>query len=283
MANTSNATIRQALNKYRTGPPPSKGSGEWVQHPQFESTRDLLARSFAGTDTVSGNPEFDWAAEHLLESEKSWYTREQHRQTVSFLLGFHIYNFFQKNTLVVSRRMTGDGSGDLASAAIIVEYNKKDESRIINKIVDGWNAVRAFFKIMTNDGLPELLSNSKHKKQAKHLEKKGQGLIKTMEEVHKTDGPDETHWYVAIVGVGPEHKGKGYGGELMKKVGDLADDAGIMCYLECGTKNKAFYEKMGYREYSKHLIEDPVDPSTPAYEIYAMVRDPLPPARAKAY
>ena len=91
MTNKTNETIKQALNSYRNGPPPSKGNGEWVVDPDYEETRSLLGRSFAGTATVSGNPEIEWAAEHLLEDEKDWYTPEQHEQTVTFFMGIPIF------------------------------------------------------------------------------------------------------------------------------------------------------------------------------------------------
>ena len=66
---------------------------------------------------------------------------------------------------------------------------------------------------------------------------------------HRKKGPDEVHRYVALVGVGPEPKEKGYGDELMRKiVGVLADEAGVWCYLVWGTKNKAFNEKVVYEE-----------------------------------
>ena len=179
--------------------------------------------------------------------------------------------------------MTDSDTNDLVSAAIIVEYDKTKENQIINKLVNGWYSFQAFITQILSSPLPELLSNRQYRKQSKYMEKKGQLLVDTIEKAHRTNGPEEVHWYIALVGVGPEHKGKGYGGELMRKIGDLADEAGVLCYLECGTKNKAFYEKMGYEEYSKHTLEDPVDPRGEAYDMFTMVRKPLPPIRAVAH
>ena len=57
--NNKKNTIKHAIKSYQQGPPPSKGNGEWVPQPTFEQTKSLFARSFAGTETVSGNPECD--------------------------------------------------------------------------------------------------------------------------------------------------------------------------------------------------------------------------------
>lgn len=283
MNKSTNKTIKEAIKSYNQGPPPSRGNGQWVQHPDFDETRRLLGRSFAGTDTVSGNPETEWATLHLQAKGNHWYTSEQHQQTISFVLGIPLYGYFKRTPLIVSRRMTDSDERELASAAIVLEYNKKHENQIMTNLLHGWYTAVAFLKLMFTGGLPDLLRKSPYRKQAKHFERKGHLLHNTLEETHKKNGPNEAHWYVALVGVGPEHKGKGYGGELMRRVGDLADEAGVLCYLECGTPNKPFYEKMGYQEYSKHTLEDPVDPIGPSYDIYTMVRRPRPPIREEAH
>jgi ribosomal protein S18 acetylase RimI-like enzyme len=40
-------------------------------------------------------------------------------------------------------------------------------------------------------------------------------------------GPQEDHWYIKMVGVGPQYNGKGYGRELIEKIHSLAYKAGV--------------------------------------------------------
>ena len=45
------------------------------------------------------------------------------------------------------------------------------------------------------------------------------------------------HWYLSILGVDPDHQGKGLGGELLKPVLAQADAQGLPCYLETLEEN----------------------------------------------
>ena len=64
------------------------------------------------------------------------------------------------------------------------------------------------------------------------------------------------------------------GKDLMGKVSELADEAGMKCYLECGTPKRGFYEKMGYHAIAIKKIDDPVDSSRAPCELLLMVRNP---------
>jgi hypothetical protein len=71
------ATMKQARKYYKedTSPPP-KG-GEWVvEEPDFDEIRRCIGKSFAGSETVPGEPMFDWATNHV---DEEWYTREEHQ------------------------------------------------------------------------------------------------------------------------------------------------------------------------------------------------------------
>lgn len=99
--------------------------------------------------------------------------------------------------------------------------------------------------------------------------------MKTAEQFHNDVAPAETHWYIMMVGAAPEYNGKGFGRELMEKIGDLADEAGALCYLECAHSNFHFYEKMGFSVAAKQVIEDLLAPNREPIELYAMIREPL--------
>ena len=57
----------------------------------------------------------------------------------------------------------------------------------------------------------------------------------------------EKDWYLSIVGILPEHQGKGLGGNLIKPILKKADVAGVSTFLETFTpRNMPFYERLGY-------------------------------------
>ena len=59
--------------------------------------------------------------------------------------------------------------------------------------------------------------------------------------------PHEPHFYLAFVGVEPEHQGHGLGSALLDPVLDRCDAEGVPAYLEatCG-RNVALYERHGF-------------------------------------
>lgn len=68
----------------------------------------------------------------------------------------------------------------------------------------------------------------------------------------------EPHWYVMVLGVHPDHCGKGYGKTLLEPVMKNAEANGEPVYLETAQpKNVSFYEKLGFR-----VIRELVDPTS---------------------
>lgn len=71
-------------------------------------------------------------------------------------------------------------------------------------------------------------------------------VMEHIEPFHEEDVP-ERHWYLALLGVDPDHAGKGIGSALLEPVLAEADKGGLPCYLETGEeRNLAFYEKHGF-------------------------------------
>ncbi len=55
------------------------------------------------------------------------------------------------------------------------------------------------------------------------------------------------HWYLSLIGVDPEHQGKGVAGSLLRPQLTHADSEGLPCYLEtCEPSNVSFYQKYGF-------------------------------------
>ena len=59
--------------------------------------------------------------------------------------------------------------------------------------------------------------------------------------------PREPHWYLALLGVDPDHQGRGFGSHLMRPVLTRCDREKLPAYLETDTeRNVAFYERHGF-------------------------------------
>ena len=71
-------------------------------------------------------------------------------------------------------------------------------------------------------------------------------ISENMDRYTKPLVPDDA-WYLSIIGVDPEHQGKGLGLQLIEPVLKEADAAGVATYLETYTpRNNSFYERLGY-------------------------------------
>ena len=59
--------------------------------------------------------------------------------------------------------------------------------------------------------------------------------------------PDEPHWYLNMLATHPDWQRRGLGGALMGAVSEIAEDAGLPCYLETETvENVAYYRHHGF-------------------------------------
>lgn len=65
------------------------------------------------------------------------------------------------------------------------------------------------------------------------------------------------HWYLALIGVDPNHGGKGIGSSLMRPILALADEEGLPCYLETAEEgNVAFYRRHGFEVLRHGTVPD---------------------------
>lgn len=59
---------------------------------------------------------------------------------------------------------------------------------------------------------------------------------------------EESDWYLSILGVLPEHQGKGLGRDLVRPVLEEADRIPVASYLETfSPRNMSFYSRLGYQ------------------------------------
>jgi len=68
-------------------------------------------------------------------------------------------------------------------------------------------------------------------------------VYRALEAVH----PLEPHWYLSLLGVDPDHQGRGVGRALLRSFVDVVDRDGLPSYLETDReKNLAFYAGAGF-------------------------------------
>jgi len=66
---------------------------------------------------------------------------------------------------------------------------------------------------------------------------------------------EQPYWYLAPIGVTPEHQGKGYARILLKAMLNRLGSEKMSCFLETQTeKNVAFYERYGFEVVEKGMI-----------------------------
>jgi len=88
--------------------------------------------------------------------------------------------------------------------------------------------------------------------------RKGAGRMKRssdyMDARHEHLAPDK-HWYLQVIGVGPEFQGKGYAGRLIRPMLARIDREKLPCYLETlDERNIVIYERFGFEIIEKSTI-----------------------------
>jgi ribosomal protein S18 acetylase RimI-like enzyme len=84
----------------------------------------------------------------------------------------------------------------------------------------------------------------------------------------KAHHPQFPHWYLHIIGVAPERRGRGIGSILLQPVLTRCDQEGMRAYLEASSpRNVRLYERHGFE-----VVEEVRFPKGPLY--FAMVRPP---------
>jgi GNAT superfamily N-acetyltransferase len=75
-------------------------------------------------------------------------------------------------------------------------------------------------------------------------------LLRAQEDSEKRrrDEVTEPHWVLDVLGVHPDHQGKGVGGALVRQMIARADAEGIPCHvITHNDKNVAIYERLGFQ------------------------------------
>ncbi len=93
----------------------------------------------------------------------------------------------------------------------------------------------------------------------------GAGIMQQMIAFH----PGEPHWYLPLIGIDPQHQGKGLGSTLLDHALALADRDGVPAYLESSNpRNIGLYERHGFVQLGR--IQNGSSPT-----LVPMLRKPL--------
>jgi ribosomal protein S18 acetylase RimI-like enzyme len=77
------------------------------------------------------------------------------------------------------------------------------------------------------------------------------------------------HWYLYLLGVDPQHQGRGYASKLLNEMLTVTDGEGLPCFLETqGSQNVSMYQHFGFR-----VVDEFTVPNTQV-TLVAMLREP---------
>lgn len=77
--------------------------------------------------------------------------------------------------------------------------------------------------------------------------------------------PPEPHWYLPLIGVAPQHQGRGVGGAILAVSLAKCDEAGLTAYLESSNpRNISLYRRHGFEATGEIRVADcpPIIPMT---------------------
>ena len=90
-------------------------------------------------------------------------------------------------------------------------------------------------------------------------------------------GKERKHWYLELIVTRPEWQGKGAAGKLIRWGLERADEEGSVCYLEASPDGKPVYERFGWRERERLVVDlegrDPCGTGEKEFVEVMMVRD----------
>ena len=128
---------------------------------------------------------------------------------------------------------------------------------------------------LANLDVPELLGCKVYQKQQVQSSAKASALGDSKKPHRHENHAVGAFWNVQMVAVNPEHQGQGHGQELMRRLGQLADEAHMTCCLEAaGKKNSAFYQQQGFTVQSILSVVDPTDAEGLPLQVTMMMRLP---------
>jgi ribosomal protein S18 acetylase RimI-like enzyme len=245
----------------------SNNHDDWIMNPNFLATRTSVGRSFAGTATIAGEPLFDWMFQHFAGA-----TYAQREDFVRFVMSYFVAETIRKGGIVFARcyrappvvvdgTTTTTAALPLASVVMVREYDAQRETSLWTKIMDTIHETIMTIRLAVTDGFPSIFTDPKFKETGRIGNRVSDDFIKQWKASHVTLMPHK-HWYVAIVGTDPTYHRTGQSSMLLQRITQMADQAGVDCYLESnGPNNTKFYEKFGFKVHGSYEIPNLWDPN----------------------
>lgn len=233
----------------------------WSTDLSYDELLDSITKSFAGrtasndgdgsTTAIGGEPVMMWCINHVKSSDEM----KTRTELVKFMVSFYLNEMLTRNHLSLAKK---NDKGEIVSTLVVTEYDPPQMESHLNELMKEWRQFVLGFKMAMEGKLPEICTSKDLKEEANIWKAKGDYFTNNLKPWHQKYGPPGRYIYVAFVAANPDYRGQGYGSELMKELNDIADSQGLALYLETGgKKNRAFYEKFGYRVAHHEVFKDP--------------------------
>mmetsp|Transcript_13848 Transcript_13848/g.20432 ORF Transcript_13848/g.20432 Transcript_13848/m.20432 type:complete len:261 (+) Transcript_13848:81-863(+) len=153
-------------------------------------------------------------------------------------------------------------SGSLAGVMTLVANGSKTE---------------AFFDILTTViacGLPPFYTKEKENYGA-HADKRLECLNALPKKKKKWMKDIKRYIYIQSLGVTSEHRGKGFGGKMLRTILGVADKMGVCLYLETESEsNEALYHHFGFETLETIVLQGKNDSTNAKLTMWLMLRRP---------
>lgn len=209
----------------------------------------------------------DEAADHALEGAPERAVRTATRADLSSIAHTHGLAFENdpvSRWMVGEDRTNADRTGRLYRA--LASGHLADGLSLVTPRTEAaavWAAPKRF-KVPLHRWLPHIPGV------LRALGPSGFGRLLSMAEVEHLH-PGEAHYYLAVLGTHPAHRGKGHASAVMTPVLERADAEATGCYLESSKEeNLAYYTRHGFEVTGTHDLDRGKGP-----RMWLMWREPL--------
>jgi len=215
---------------------------------------DVLVRSFAGSSTTEPELSFDFALSGYKPELKENMDDPRRQKYLRWALHFVIQNALvsgQKGVVFVTRSQSGT-----INSVMALKINKSDLK----------GAACSITKTLCRVGFPSM--NEMSFMSCKHWI----AMELAYKRLHKAQVGNIPHLYVWAVAVDTTAQKQGIGRKLMNVAASVAAKHGLPMYLEAaGNRNKAIYEKFGFRVVGQEQLKTSGKNPDIFEEYYAMM------------
>ena len=192
-------------------------------------------------------------------------------------MGFAIYEYLHAHGGTILGMRGSNGTLEAAAVLRVKNLGTRSSCGCWNTLKASMIFTRALLSIYWNTpgGIARELYHAQFKRDRHVFDRRLDLMRNGFAYGQNKVGLEGNYWYVAFVGVHSESQGKGIGRELMRRLGYVADQQEMTCYLETsGDQNIRFYQSLGFKIECDIELSD--DQLASHLSVVAMVRRPLP-------